>query len=56
MNYVKDTIKVKGKTVLPQIFSVLPQIFFQIFFSLTHFQLRNGLAFSLYQQVQIIFL
>jgi hypothetical protein len=45
-----------GKTVLPQIFSVLPQFFFQIFFSLTHFQLRNGLAFSLYQQVQVIFL
>jgi len=52
-----------GKTVLPQIFSVLPQIlsvipqiFFQIFFSLTQFQLPNGLAFSLYQQVQIIFL
>ena len=30
--------------------------FFPDFFSLTHFQLRNGLAFSLYQQVQIIFL
>jgi hypothetical protein len=35
---------------------VIPQIFFQIFFSLTQFQLPNGLAFSLYQQVQIIFL
>ena len=55
--------ELKGKTVLPQIFSVLPQIlsvipqiFFQIFFSLTQFQLPNGLGFSLYQQVQIIFL
>jgi hypothetical protein len=48
--------KPEGKTVLPQILSVIPQIFLQIFFSLTQFQLPNGLAFSLYQQVQIIFL